>query len=173
MKRFLFFAGLAGLIIILSSWIFGTKSDYYTKYTPILMTRSQLNNSVHIDVARQLCQTGKIYYKDEYIYVNELYKGVHIIDNHDPTNPIPVGFIVIPGCIDIAIKNDVLYADNAVDLVAIQLSEDFSKVTVTQRIEDIFPEAEPPDGKAIRPEYNKSQRPENTIIVGWEKSSKN
>ncbi len=165
MKKKLLFSVAIILSVILSSWIWGDFTNY-SQYSPILMTREQLNNSVHIESPRQLCQTGKIYYKDGYIFVNELYRGIHVIDNHDPANPEPVCFVVVPGCIDVAIKNDVLYADNAVDLIALKLNDDFTQVTVTQRIKNVFPEMTPPDGLPVKYDAN---RPENTVIVGWEK----
>jgi len=65
---------------------------------------------------------GKIYYKDETIYVNENNMGVHVIDNTDPMAPVKTKFIAIPGCHDIAIKGNIMYADNVGDLIAIDIS---------------------------------------------------
>jgi len=151
----------------LSSWDFN--NDYRSEYKPILIERSELNNSVSFQDARQMCNTGKIYFKDDFIFLNEKYKGVHIIDNSNPGSPVNVGFIAIPGCIDIAIKNNTLYADNAVDLVAIKLTDNFNNVTVTKRIKNVFPEYTTPDRKLLRDEFLEENRPPNTIIIGWEK----
>jgi hypothetical protein len=32
-------------------------------------------------------QAGKIYFKDSYIFVNEVNKGIHVIDNSIPASP--------------------------------------------------------------------------------------
>jgi len=47
---------------------------------------------------------GKIYFYQGYLCLNGRNKGVHNIDNHDPTNPVNVGFITIPASKDLAIK---------------------------------------------------------------------
>jgi hypothetical protein len=111
---------------------------------------------------------GKIYLKGQYIYIVEKYKGVHIIDNYNRTNPVNKQFIKIPGCIDVAIKNYTLFADNAVDLVAIDIT-DIENVKVTSRTKEAFPEIIPPDFDYVPSEYNKNNRPNNTIIVAWER----
>jgi hypothetical protein len=106
-------------------------------------------------------QTGKIYYLAPYIYVNERYKGVHVINNSDHYNPVKEGFILAPGCIDIAVKGNILYLDNAVDLV----SFDLNSKQVTNRIREVFPEPTPPDNVF----HYYGSRPEGYIIVSWEK----
>ncbi len=141
-------------------------------YTPILMHKSELANSVVYKTAQELKRPGKIYLKGNYIYINEKYKGVHIIDNTNPSNPQKTGFIKIPGCIDIAIKHNTLYADNAVDLVAVDIS-DLPTIKVTKRIEDVFPEHTPPNNNWIPFEFQPENRPENTVIIEWIKNPVN
>ncbi|HYG38288.1 MAG TPA: hypothetical protein VD908_06705 [Cytophagales bacterium] len=144
--------------------------EYKSEYQAILMTRNQLEKSVVYQQPRAFINTGKIYQKGYYIFINEKYKGVHIIDNHDPTSPQNIGFISAPGCIDMAVKGNSLYMDNALDLVAVDITN-FEHVTVTERIKDVFPELLPPDSEGIPEEFTTSQRPQNTIIVGWEKKA--
>ena len=38
---------------------------------------------------------------------------VHMYDNSDPSNPVNIGYIAIPGNVDIAIKDGHMYADNS------------------------------------------------------------
>ncbi len=153
-----------GLIVLLSSYYPYEEEPF--AYTPILMTRQSLENSVEMLSASTIEKPGKIYFKDNYIFINEKYKGVHIINNANPENPIKEGFIRIPGCIDMAMKGNILYADNAVDLVAIDLS-DPSNIQVTSRVKNVFPELLPPGKDWLPWTFTKENRPENTIIVGW------
>ena len=91
--------------------------------------------------------------------------------NHNKTDlyfPIIEKFITIPGCVDIAIKGNILYSDNAIDLVAIDISSGAVNLEVVKRIKDVFPEHKPPDGKSLQQEFLKGNRPENTLIIGWE-----
>jgi len=132
-------------------------------YTPVFMSRETLENSVkYIPEARDMIQTGKIYYRAPYIYVNERYKGVHVINNTLPASPVNEGFILAPGCIDMAVKGNILYLDNAVDLV----SFDLDSKQVTSRLRNVFPEPLPPDDFFF---YNTYNRPEGYVLVEWKK----
>lgn len=139
---------------------------YKTKYSPVYMSRQELNNSVNFEPARPLKNTGKIFMKGSYVFVGERYEGVHIIDNQNPRNPKNVGFIAISGNVDVATKGNVLYADNAVDLVAIDISN-LPVIKVLKRIEESFPEAnqvQPPDGGSFEYEASKG------YIINWIKN---
>lgn len=138
--------------------------DFYEgSYTAVFMERSELERSVFFEQkSRDLINPGKIYCKDNYIFINEKYKGIHVIDNSTPANPKQVGFIIAPGCIDIAVKGNTLYLDNAVDLVAFNLETR----EVTERIRDVFPEPGSPENF-----YYYGNRPANTILVGWKKTT--
>ncbi len=141
----------------------------YSEYKPVLMTREELEKSISYSPPKEMVQPGKIYLKGDTIFINEKYKGIHVIDNSDPENPKNIGFIVIPGCMDISMKNNVLYADNSVDLIAISLSEGLNQLNVTKRLRETFPELTPPDNRILQSQYLKENRPVNTLIVGWEK----
>ena len=164
MKKILIIILISPLLLISSDYAYHRQSEYF----PVLMERTELEKSVFSLDVQEIRKTGKIYYKDSFIFLNELYKGIHVIDNTDPNNPKNIGFINIPGCIDIAIKNNSLLADNATDLVAIDLSNGLNGLTVTKRVRNVFPECTPPDLDYIPGEFNHSNRPENTIIVRWE-----
>jgi hypothetical protein len=142
----------------------GTK----TVWLPILMTRTQLENSITATNVRLLQKPGKIYAKDQLFYIVEAYKGIHIINNSDPANPQIEGFITVPGCVDLAIKGSVMYVDNATDLVAIDISS-LPEIAVVKRIENIFPELVHPEWGYVPDEFSVENRPENTVIVGWQK----
>lgn len=149
---------LTGIFVINTSYT----NDVY-EYVPIFMKRAELEKSIsYQSTAHDLVQPGKIYYKTPYIYVNEKYKGVHIINNTNPKNPVNEAFIVAPGCIDMAVKGHIIYLDNAVDLVAF----DMNTKQVTARIKNVFPEPASPDNYY----YSTWDRPENLILVGWKKN---
>ncbi len=112
---------------------------------------------------------GKIYYKYPYIFVNERNKGIHILDNTTPENPLPIRFIEVLGSEDIAIKGNYLYADNITDLVTIDIS-DIENIEVTSRVADLYAEAkkEYPDGYTG---YFECVDPSKGIVAGWEKTT--
>lgn len=138
-----------------------------SNFTPVIIARADLEKGIEFQTERPLVNTGKIYSYFDKIFINEKYEGIHVFDNSDPRNPTKIGFIKVPGSIDMAIKNGALYVDNAVDLVAIDITK-LPEIQVTQRINNIFPEHTPPDMTWIPFEYQENQRPENTVIIKWE-----
>lgn len=163
---FLFSLTCIGTGILLSS----SDPVVYGEYTPVYMDRTEMESAIKIEAAQPLHATGKIYLYGQYILVNEKYKGIHVIDNSNPASPQNIAFLHIDGCIDMAMKNNILYADNAIDLIALKTTDNFKSVQVTQRIKGIFPETESPDGYWSI--YNIDHfRPQNGILVAWKKKS--
>lgn len=131
---------------------------------PVYLSYEDLRQSAQKVESRELKEPGKIYFKDNYIFINENMEGVHIYDVSTPSNPQNVGFIEIPGNVDIAIKEDVLYADNYVDLVALDIS-DISNITEVGRVEDVFPYTVP----EYDTEYPLARVDEDKgVVTGWE-----
>ncbi|WP_207533554.1 hypothetical protein [Desertivirga arenae] len=158
------------IMLLFASMGVPSEPVHYTDYRPILLSRESLERSITLLAAREIKSPAKIYYKDKYIFISENYKGVHIIDNQDPTNPKNISFISVPGCVDMAIKGNALYVDNATDLAVVDLENiKTSGIKVTKRIKDAFPEIVPPDGYQIPEKYSLSNRPANTVVVEWVK----
>ncbi len=110
----------------------------YIKYTPVYKTIDDIRQDIQILPARELKQPGKIYFYQNYILLNEFREGLHVIDNADPANPVNLAFIQIPGNMDMAVKDNILYADNYIDLLSIDISNPEIPVLMT-RTEEVFP----------------------------------
>jgi hypothetical protein len=140
-------------------------TEIYTANSPVYMTYENLREAVKTTSARDLVNPGKIYFKDGYIFVNEMLKGIHIIDNRQPQNPQKIGFIEIPGNADIAIKNNTLYADSYIDLVAIDISNVTAPKEVS-RVQKVFPYTTPP---VEDEEYPMAKVEEDEgVVIDWE-----
>ena len=135
-------------------------------YEPVFMLRSEMEKGIRMEGPRDIRHPGKIYLKDDLIFINEKYRGIHVIDNTDPAEPENFAFIRIDGCIDMAMKDQVLYADNAVDLVSLALSPQMTGIEVTSRNKDVFPELQAPDGRGLTTREQMA-RPDNAILVRW------
>ena len=157
---------ILSLLILLVAAGFDVLSEENT-YKPVFMLRSEMEKNVKLEEPRSIKDAGKIYLKDHLIFINEKYKGIHVIDNSNPETPVNIAFIKVDGCIDIAIKEDILYADNAVDLIALKLNENINSIEVVKRIKDVFPEPVSPDGRSLT--WKEQQAvPDNAILVRWE-----
>jgi hypothetical protein len=164
MKRLIPFS-----VFILFILLTGFDSDtWYSQYEPIFMYRSELEGSVKLEAPMPIQNPGKIYLKDDLIFINEKFFGIHVIDNTNPIEPENFAFIHIDGCIDMAMKDNVLYADNAVDLISVSLNQNLIGIQVTSRIKNVFPEVKAPDGRELT-QKEKVARPKNLILVRWRK----
>jgi len=114
----------------------------FTGNVPVYMGFDEFRNSVKFKIAENMVKTGKIYFYNNYVFINELYKGVHIINNADPTNPQNIGFIEILGNVDISVRGNFLFADSYVDLVVLDISDINNPVEV-ERVKNAFPNSFP------------------------------
>src|SRR5687768_7244517 len=104
---------LIGFSLSLESCLDKCEDQYkYSYYEPVYTSLSEIRSSIAVDEPRPITGVGKIYFKDGYLFVNEPGMGIHVIDNHDPEHPLPKHFITIPGNSDMAIRNNILYADS-------------------------------------------------------------
>lgn len=111
----------------------------YTFWEPVYRTKDEVRANIKNNAARDIERPGKIYIRGNYIFLNEVDKGIHIIDNSIRSAPRNIAFIDIPGNLDMAVKGNMLYADFYTDLVAIDIT-DPQQVVVKKFTENIFPE---------------------------------
>ena len=99
-----------------------TQVRTYVVWTPTTFGYESILRGISTSAPKALAQPGKIYVYNQYLLIGEVKKGIHIIDNSDPRAPKPVSFVNIPGVLDFAVKDQVLYADSYMDLVSLDLS---------------------------------------------------
>ena len=131
---------------------------------PVYVTPAEAHH-IYAGPPRNIVKLGKIYTKPPLIYLNESGMGVHVVDNSNPSNPHRIAFINIPGNQDIAIKNNYLYADNAGDLVTLDISN-LENVVEVNRIANLYPLTQ----SAYPLDYNgyfECVDSTKGIIVGW------
>lgn len=109
----------------------------YKVYKPVYISVADFRRSVETSPVRPLQNPGKIYYKDGFVFINEVKEGIHIVDNRDPRNPRRISFIQIPGNFDLAIKGNTLYADSYIDLLALNIANP-ENVEVVSRLQGVF-----------------------------------
>jgi len=160
--RLLLFGGLLGL----DSCNTDSAPDppvQWPTYRPVYASHQEVRK-VEALPPQPIRRPGKIYIKDRYLYINEIGRGIHIVDNADPAKPVRLGFLAIPGNQELAIKGDILYADNTLDLIAISLA-DPRNIRVVKRIENAFPYPSYPTERNVRFEC---ADPNKGIVVRWE-----
>ena len=131
----------------------------YSILVPVYKSKDEVYANIKSNPGQEINSPGKIFLYGKYIFLNELDKGVHVIDNSDPSNPVEKAFIDIPGNIDIAVRGNTLYADLYTDLVAIDISNPL-QAKFMKYVPNVFPERN----------YTNGFMADNTrVIVGWVK----
>ena len=145
-----------------------TEMVTYKINEPIFMATSTFRNSVKVTTEPQkITSIGKMCFYNNYLYISEPEKGIHIINNTDPTNPQQTGFIELLGNADLAIRNGLLYADSYIDLVWFDVSNP-ALPELKGRLDSIFPNAFPMTQNQYGIDYTVSYPTTNKgIIIGW------
>lgn len=137
----------------------------YKGYAPVYMSYEELRIAVAPEENVPLENPGKIYFKDNYIFIIEELKGIHVFDNQNPASPVEKPFVKVPGVVDMAISGNFLYADSYVDLVVLDVSN-ADDIKETGRLKDILPYTVPPLEEHDFPMGNIDR--EKGLVVGWE-----
>ncbi|MDR6564146.1 MULTISPECIES: hypothetical protein [unclassified Arcicella] len=113
------------------------ETNTYRGTESVLISLNELRNSVKALPAQDLVNPGKIYVKDNYLFINEIKKGFHVIDNSNPASPKAIAFIQVLGNIDIAVQDNILYADSYTDFVAFDISNP-TAIKEVSRVNEVF-----------------------------------
>ena len=130
----------------------------YTWYQPVYKTTAEVRANIKSNPPKDVKEPGKLVILGNYIFLNEVDEGIHVIDNSNPSSPKNIAFIDIPGNVDIAIKGNSLYADLYTDLVTLDISNPLSVIR-TKIIDGVFPERS----------YNGFAQDTDKIICDWVK----
>ena len=110
-----------------------------TVYRPVYKTKEEVRANIKSSSPIELTAPGKLFYKDGYVFLNELNKGVHIIDVRNPSAPANIAFVHVPGAVDLAVRGNILYADMYTDLVAIDITNP-QAVQLKTVVPGVFPD---------------------------------
>ena len=139
-------------------------TEQYLELEPVYMGYQEFRASVKMVSRQDLVKPGKIYVVGNYLFINERMKGIHMYNNANPASPQYIGFINIPGNVDIVVKNNVMYADSYIDLVAIDITNP-AQAREVGRIKSIFPYSVPPSEEVS---YRTGQVDDTKgVVVGW------
>ncbi|MDL2220998.1 hypothetical protein LJC35_00420 [Parabacteroides sp. OttesenSCG-928-N08] len=146
-----------------------TEKVRYNINEPLFISMDDFRNSIDIrTIPEPIEYRGKMCFYNDYMYISEPEKGIHIIDNRNPSNPRSVGFIELMGNVDLSIRANTLYADAYIDLVWFDISNP-AQPTFGGRLENVFPYAMPETNNNDRIDYSMCEegKKKNQVVVGW------
>jgi hypothetical protein len=155
------------LIIFSVPFFYSCEDATYKEYTgnvPVYMSFEDLRSGVTTDQNAEIKKPGKIYFKDNFIFIVEEMKGIHVFDNSNPAAPVQKTFLKVPGAVDIAISGNIMYTDSYVDLVAVDV-QDVNNIHEVARLKDIFPYLVPPTDNKYPMGYVDEEK---GVVTGWE-----
>lgn len=165
MKTIILFSSL---FILTSCWVNEGPAEFPVEtvmgYKALYAEEKEIQITFESD--RPMLNPGKIYLYGNYLLINELFNGVHIFNNTNPSQPIKVGFISILGCVDIGMEGNRLVANYQNDLVTIDITDINNPVEI-DRLTDVFTDSFdqlPPQGG-----YFECLDPNRKhLLAGWE-----
>lgn len=134
-------------------------------YAPIYATE---NDVLIIGPVEEIENPGQIYVYNRYLLIVEKGRGFHIFDNINPSNPVQMGFFRIPYNHNISIKDGVLFADSAKDLLAITFDPDGNMLV--ESIYNVFEYFQHPLLPPKRGYYFECVEDDKGVVVGWRKT---
>jgi len=136
-------------------WDTGCSGCYDTPNAkPVYLSYDDLRTGISVGEPVPLTDIQRVYVYQSTVFLNNKNRGLHVIDNSDPSNPTNVAFITIPGNTEISIRDNALYADSYVDLVTLKI-DDPNNIVEQDREIDIFP-------------YNAYQNIPDNIYFGYD-----
>ncbi len=158
---------IAAILSVFSIFFYSCEDTTYKEYkgyAPVYLSYKDLRSTVVIDQNVELKNPGKIYFKDNYIFIVEELKGIHVFDNTDPASPVNKAFIKLPGVVDLSISGYIMYADSYVDLVVLDV-QNLDNIHEVGRIKDILPYTVPPYKTDFPATYVDKDK---GVVLDWE-----
>jgi hypothetical protein len=155
------------LLILFPLFFYSCEDATYGEYKgniPLYMSYTDLRTAVREEQNVELKNPGKIYFKDNYIFIIEELKGIHVFDNSDPSAPVKKTFIKVPGVVDMSVSGNFLYADSFIDLVVMDV-QDIENIHEVGRVKEVMPYTVPPTDNTLP---MTSVDKEKGVVVGWE-----
>lgn len=141
-------------------------------YVPIYVAETTAKEITFSATPKATVHAGKILVLGNRLFQVEAGEGVHVINISNPSSPVKLGFLKVPGCTELSAKNNELFLNNYNDLVVVTGTASFmpGTVSVLKRVANAFPEAlnSYPTNRGI---YFECPDPSKGIIVGWQEAT--
>ena len=140
MKNFLYlFIALVTVSIMSCNDDIGKINITYQEASAVYGDLEEIRATPLNDVVQSVNNPGKIYVSNNYIFLGEEEKGIHVINNINASNPVHVNFIAIPGNREFFVKDEYLYAESYYDVLKINISNPENAI-LEGRAEFVFQE---------------------------------
>lgn len=135
------------LFLILITSLAGCKDKTLQKRTflcniPVYEQPEAVRVDVKNEAPKSVTNPGKLHVIGPYLLVVDKGKGIHVIDNSNPASPTNINYISVPGVVDMASKDGMLYIDSYKDLLTLDILN-LTSIQQVGRIKEAFDQVMP------------------------------
>lgn len=116
---------------------------------------------------------GLIVRRGNLLMINEKLRGIHVLNNTNPSSPVPLCFIEIPGNSQFSYDGQYIYADNSIHLIIIKFNPQVDGIKVVSKIDNVYKQ-KGPSQNIIPPNdyrgYFECYNPSEGVFLRWEKA---
>jgi len=127
---------LALTLLALLTSCFKEDNNIVKGLKPIYISNS-IFSEVETESPKPFIKIGKIFQMGNTIFISDIGTGVHVVDNTNPALPVKIAFISINGNSDVLVKNNTMYADNASNLLVIDIN-DINNAELKKVVEEVY-----------------------------------
>lgn len=135
-------------------------------YVPIYADNETVHD-IKLEPAKSIVNPAKIFTYNQYLMVNIINEGFHVIDNSNPEVPRRLFFVKVPGNKDVAIKDGMIYADNYEDIIVFRIN-DSQEMELVKRLDNVMLNQEYPPERGV---YFECVDPEKGTVIEWRMAS--
>lgn len=165
MQKIIKLIGILPAVLLLSSCCFYGNCDdepavIQNQFSPVIISRANLESAVSTQPATTMIKSGKIYIKGDLMFITDVNKGFHVYNYSNAENPIKTAFIRVPGATDLAMRNNTIYINQAVDLLTINYDAANNTITSSFRNRNVFPQKTAPNGQFAQTSIDE-------VVIDW------
>lgn len=155
-------------ILLFSACLDDDRNEFIDGLRPVYGGLSNLN--IETTAPERFEDLGNIVAYQQYLYIVERGRGVHIVDNTNPEIPETLGFIAIPSVEQITIDDDVLFANFGWNLLLIDITNPLN-AQLLSAVADFFDESEIQNRPTNYSGYFECVDPTRGTVIGWEEAN--
>lgn len=136
---------------------------------PIYFEGEKDTSLIELKPPRAFQELGNFVLQGDWMFIVELFEGIHVIDNSEPANPETIAFIEVPSARQITADGDALFVNFFEDLIVLDVSN-IESLIILDVVESFYDTADfnssPPDYEGFFECFDEDRGQ----LLGWEQA---
>ncbi len=139
-----------------------------TEMSEIFLSLDDIRNGYKAEAPKAIIEAGNIYVYGKYLFINDKYDGLHVVDNSNPSAPNFIAYLRIPGNSDVVIRNNYMYANSGPDLLILDITNPTQVQLVKRVVNALFENEKSNEGNYLIGYGEKEIIEKYYINRGWD-----